>query len=182
MLTSVRATSRWRNPRSFQLSLGKSRRVVSGAYFQVALSQVISELSLVIRCSSVTSRLRNRKSRCPRSSVCSSYVRTAQWFRNRVTSRWRNPRSLLCSLCLSCVSDPGTRVTSRWRNPRSSVLSPHLDQRSRSVGNGLLPGRGIPGHLGSPLIRSLLPGCRLERNRVPGHGGKFLSGGRWKTI
>ncbi len=77
------------------------------------------------------------------------------------------------------VSGPGTRVTSRWRNPRSSVRSIHLDRRSSSRGDGLLPGCAVPRHLRSPFIGSLLPGGGLERDSVPGHGGNaFLSGRR----
>jgi hypothetical protein len=140
-------------------------------YFQVALSHVMTGVSFVASRSSVISRLRNRKSRCPRSSVLSIQVCAVWRFRNRVTSRLRNPRSFVLSrwLCVrhwsrksgyfqvaesqviavlqssrSSVIVSERRVTSRWRNPRSSVLS--------------------------PFIGSLLPGCGLERDSVPGHG------------
>jgi hypothetical protein len=46
----------------------------SPGYFQVALSHVMTDVSFVARRSSVISRLRNRKSRCPRSSVRSIQV------------------------------------------------------------------------------------------------------------
>jgi hypothetical protein len=148
----------------FQISELRGRN-----YFQVALSQVMSECSLVRRRKSVTSRLRNRKSRCPRSSVCSLHVRTVQRFRNCVTSRLRNPRSYPCSLW--CRLRQLLRSSSYFQVAESQVISALHSARLaiKVIGNGLLPGCGIPGHLFAPFMSSSLPDRVLTRDCGPNH-------------
>ena len=143
--TRVCATSRLRCPRSSRSPVGVSPKPMSGLLPGCAVPRH-GKVSCAANCGPVTSRLRNRKSRCPTSSVCSLQVWAVRRFRNCATSRLRNPTSSGLSRWCCAISGRENRVTSRLRCPTSSCVSSRLGHRSSGRGNGLLPGCAVPGH------------------------------------